>query len=133
MRFTIIEHPSDVGIEAVGENIKETFENTAFGLYSLIGEIKEIQSKTSFEVKLSGANWEELMINWLNHLIYLHDVKNVLLKDFKVYQLSDKDIKAHVSGEKIKPNLHELYRSIKAATYNQLEVSEKKAKVVFDV
>ena len=133
MRFKTIDHPSDIGIEAYGENVKETFENTAFGMFSLMAEINDVAVKNSFEIKVKGEDWEELLVNWLNELIYIFDSKKVLLKEFRIYFLSDKELKANVSGDKINPKLHELHRPIKAATFNQLEVHEKKVKVIFDV
>ncbi|MFA4966914.1 MAG: archease [Candidatus Margulisiibacteriota bacterium] len=132
-RFEITDHPSDVGLIAYGENFKETFENAAFGMFSLMAEISDIEAKDSFEIDVTGNDREELFINWLNELIFIEDSKHVLLKEFNIYKLSDKELKAHVAGEKIKGDLHEFHRPIKAATYNQLELKEKKAKVVFDV
>ncbi len=132
-RFEIIEHPSDVGIIAYGEDYKETFENAAFGMFSLMAEISEIESKETFTVEVKAEDREELFINWLNELIFLEDARHLLLKDFSIIKLTDKELKASVSGERIKQNLHELHRPIKAATYNQLELKEKMAKVVFDV
>ena len=132
-RFEIIEHPSDVGIIAYGDNFKETFENAAFGMFSLMAELSDIEPKDSLEVEVQADDREELFVNWLNELIFIEDSKHVLLKDFNVYKLTDKELKASVSGERIKENLHELHRPIKAATYNQLELKEKKARVIFDV
>jgi SHS2 domain-containing protein len=132
-RFEIIEHPSDVGIIAYGENYQEIFENAAFGMFSLMAELSDIKIMDSFNVSVKGEDREELFINWLNELIFLEDSKHVLLKDFNIFKLTDKELKAHVAGEHIKENLHELHRPVKAATYNQLEIKEKKAKVVFDV
>jgi len=132
-RFEIIEHPSDVGIIAFGDDLKDTFENAAFGMFSLMAELSDIESKDSFDVEVRGNDREELFINWLNELIFIEDSKHVLLKGFNVYKLTDKELKASVSGERIKENLHDLHRPIKAATYNQLELKEKKARVIFDV
>jgi len=132
-RFEGIDHPSDIGLIAYGENLKETFENAAFGMFSLMAEISDIEPKDSFDISVTGDDRDELFINWLNELIFIEDSKHVLLSEFKVLKLTDKELKARVAGEKIKVDLHELHRPIKAATYNQLELKEKKAKVIFDV
>ena len=132
-RFEIIEHPSDVGIVVFGENLKEIFENAAFGMFSLMADLGDVELKDSFEIEVKADDQEELLINWLNELIFLEDSKHLLLKDFKISKLADKELKAKVTGEHIRKNLHELHRQIKAATYNQLELKEKRAKVVFDV
>ncbi len=36
-------------------------------------------------------------------------------------------------GEKIDPARHRLYRSVKAATFNQLHIGAGEARIVFDV
>jgi len=132
-RFGLIEHPSDIGILAYGSNYKETFENAAFGMFSAMAELSEVQPKSSFEIKVKGGDREELLVNFLNELIFLMDAKKMLLKDFSIYKLTDKELKAHVSGDLIQSGLTDLHRPIKAATFNQLEVNEKKVKVIFDV
>ncbi|MBI5699190.1 archease [Candidatus Saganbacteria bacterium] len=132
-RFEIISHPSDVGLMVYGGSYQEVFQNAALGMFSLMAEIKEIETKETLEIAVAGEDREELFINWLNELIFLEDSKHLLLNEFEVYWLTDKALKARVKGEQIKNNLHELHRPIKAATYNQLEVLEKRAKVIFDV
>jgi SHS2 domain-containing protein len=132
-RFEIINQPSEVGIIAHGENLKETFENAAFGMFSLMAELADIEDKHSIEVAVKADDREELLINWLNELIFIETTKRFLIKHFKISKLTDKELKATVSGEKIKENLHELHRPIKSASYNQLELKEKRAKVIFDV
>lgn len=132
-RFEMIDHPSDVGLMVYGGSYKEIFENAALGMFSLMAEIQEIEAKETLELAVTGEDREELFINWLNELIFLEDSRHLLLKEFDVYQLTNKELKARVKGEHIKDNLHELHRPIKAATYNQLEVMEKRAKVIFDV
>jgi SHS2 domain-containing protein len=132
-RFEILDHPSDIGLIAYGESLKETFENAAFGMFSLMAELSDIEPKDSFDISVTAEDRDELFINWLNELIFIEDSKHVLLNEFKVLKLTDKELKAHVAGEKIQNDLHELHRPIKAATYNQLELKEKKVKVIFDV
>jgi len=132
-RFELIDHPSDLGILVHRGNYKETFENAAYGMFSSMAELSDIKAGESFEINVKGDDREELFINWLNELIFIWDSKKVLLKDFQIRSLTDKTLKAHVAGEKIQADLHELHRPIKAATYNQLELNEKRAKVIFDV
>jgi SHS2 domain-containing protein len=61
----------------------------------------------------------------------------LLFKNFKIQSLSQTELKAEVKGEKIDPSRHQILRSIKAATYNQLEIKEREkgwqVTVVFDV
>jgi SHS2 domain-containing protein len=132
-RYRVIDHPSDIGIEAYGKDKKELFENAAFGMMELMFDLRASRAETSFDVKVSAGDIESLLIAWLSELIYISDSKHVSLCRFEVGKMTDKELEAKVSGGKIiKTKL-----SVKAATYNQLKVAEEKgvwkARVIFDV
>jgi len=133
LRFKPLEHPSDIGIVAFGKNPKEIFENAGFGLFSLIGDLSNVEGKECFRIKVEGNDQEALLINWLNELLFYYDTKSVLIKDFKINQLSNLRLEAEVRGEKIDLDKHTVYQSVKAATYNQLQIGKNQATIVFDV
>jgi len=132
-RFKPLAHPSDIGIIAYGKTKKEIFENAAYGMFSIMADLKKVKAIQSLEIKVSGEDWGNLLINWLNELIYYADAKKMLFSKFKIKKINATQLEAAVSGEKIDLDRHSIYRSIKAATYNQLHVSSNQAKIVFDV
>ena len=135
--YEVIANPSDVGIVAYGKTLEEAFEHSAKGMFSLLADPKSVQPKTSFNITINAETREELLVNWLNELLYLEDSQRLLFKNFKIQSLSQTELKAEVKGEKIDPSRHQILRSIKAATYNQLEIKEREkgwqVTVVFDV
>ncbi|MFH1683720.1 MAG: archease [Candidatus Margulisiibacteriota bacterium] len=133
LKFKPLEHPSDIGLIAYGKNSKEIFENAAYGMFSLMADLSNIETKESFTIKISGEDQGSLLVNWLNELIFYEDSKKVLLAKFNITKLTDKKLEAKVSGEKINPDKHSIYRPIKAATYNQLQIGTDQAKIIFDV
>ncbi len=133
MRFTPIDHPSDVGINVSGRSLEEVFENAAYGMLSLMADLDKVEARKTFEIKVKGDDPESLMVNWLNELLYYVDAKKMLLKDFKVRKLDPGALEATVAGEAIDPRRHSLFSGIKAATYNQLQVGKTRARIVFDV
>ena len=38
MKFKVIEHTADIGVEAYGDDLKQTFENAALGFWEIIAE-----------------------------------------------------------------------------------------------
>ena len=132
-RFKPLDHPSDMGIVAYGKDRKEIFENAAYGMFSLMADLDRVESKKVFHIKVEGDEPEALLVNWLNELIFFEDGKKILLKDFKIKKLTDTRLEAETSGEKIDMDRHFVYRPIKAATYNQLQISKNQAKIIFDV
>ncbi len=133
LRYRTIDHPSDTGIVAFGSTLEEIFENAAFGLFSLMADLDKVSVREGVGIKVKAGDREELLVNWLNELIYYQDAKKMLFKDFKIKTLTATRLEATASGERIDPARHTLYKSIKAATYNQLKIGPGEARIVFDV
>jgi SHS2 domain-containing protein len=133
LRFKLIDHPSDAGIIAYGKNRKEIFENAAYGMFSLMADLNTVKPDQTINVKVKASDAEELLVGWLNELLFIEETKKLLCKEFKITRLSDKELEAQALGETIKPDRHTLYHGLKAATYNQLQIGKNQAKIVFDV
>jgi SHS2 domain-containing protein len=132
-RFKIFDHPSDVGILVFGKGRREVFENAAYGMFSLMADLSQVAAKEKIRVKVKAEDPEGLMVNWLNELIYLEDSKKYLFRDFEIESLEATRLEATIGGEKIDLARHSLSRPIKAATFNQLAVSDQSARIIFDV
>jgi SHS2 domain-containing protein len=134
--FEVLSHTADIGIIAYGSTMKEAFGNAAKGMFSLITELEDVQDVDSRDIEVDAPDQESLLVAWLNELIYLFDVKNILFKRFEISRLSQTHLKATAYGEKVDSNRHNLKLGIKATTYNMLKIekSEKyKIQVVFDI
>jgi len=137
-KYRIIDHPSDIGIEAFGKDKIELFENAAFGMMDMMFELNYLHPEKyrlskKFNIHVSADNLESLLIAWLSELLYISDSNKVQLSVFKIKEMTDKTLEAKVLGDKI----IKISRFIKAATYNQLEVKKEndhwKARIIFDV
>ena len=133
VKYKVVDHPSDIGIEAYGKDRKELFENSAFGMMDMMFELSGVKDEMSFDVKVTGNDQGSLLISWLSELLFLSDTNHSALSDFKITKMSDTELEAKVFGGKIS----EVKRFIKAATYNQLEIKKEKgswkSRIVFDV
>ncbi len=134
-RFQLIEHTADVGLIAYGETLAEAFANAAYGLFSIIAELKTVKEIESRQLELGEEDSEALLFEWLNRLIYLFDVDMLLLKRFDIRDFDGRGLKAICYGEKYDPSRHQLKTGVKAATYHMLKVDREKnqVRVIFDV
>jgi len=134
--FEFFEHTADIGLKIYGKDLKELFVNAAKGLLSLITDLKKVDLSTKIEIKLKEANREELLVSWLNELIFQFSAHSFISKEFKIEDITDKKIIARVWGEKIDSSRHKILSEIKAATYHELEIKETdkgfEARVIFD-
>ena len=135
-KFEIIDHTADIGLIIHGDSLQQVFANAAAGMFSLITDTDKIKPVIRQEIELSADDMESLLIDWLNELLYLLDVNQVVFGKFEITELTDNRLKAICYGEKINGR-HEIRREIKAATYHMLNLGKEgkgyKAQVIFDL
>ena len=134
--FEIIDHTADVGIIAYGANMNQAFANAARALFSLITELDDVDEVVHRDTELTATDEESLLVEWLNELIYLFDVENILFKRFDITRLDNTRLKARSYGEKVDSSKHKLKMGVKAATYHMLKVDKDdgcKVQVLFDI
>ena len=135
-RYEVIDHTADIGIVAYGASLKDAFANAAFALFSLMTDLNDVNEVVCLEAKVNADNREDLLVEWLNELIYLFEVENVLLRRFDITELTDTTLRAECYGERIDPQRHIVVRGVKAATYHMLRIDEAdgyKVRVLFDI
>lgn len=134
-KYRLIEHTADMGLVAQGDSLPEAFANAAYGLFSIITDLRKVRQTEYRLVKLEEVDLEALLFEWLNHLIYLFDVETLLFKKFVITYFDDRKLKARCYGEKYDPSRHQLKIGVKAATYHMMEVDKQhnSVRVIFDV
>ena len=134
--FELIDHTADVGIRAYGADLKEAFANAARGLFSLITELDSVEEVLHRDIEVNAPDIESLLVEWLNELIFIFDVENILFKRFDIITLSDTQLKARSYGEKVDKSKHQIKMGVKAATYHMPKVEKNdgyRAEVLLDI
>ena len=136
-RYEQIPHTADIAIKAYGRDLKELFTNAAYGMFDIIADLEGLKSSVSIDVNLKAPSKEELLISWLDELLYNFYTKNIIFFEFDISFISDKEIVAKVSGKHIGDNRNRLKTEIKAATFHDLAIKESAeglfVEIVFDV
>ncbi|MBA7600986.1 Protein archease [subsurface metagenome] len=135
-RFEVIEHTADVCIAAYGSDVKEAFANAAYALFSLMIDLKHVSDNLDREVEVTAENQQDLLVAWLNELIYLFEVEGILFKRFRIDELTETKLKSRCYGEKVDPVRHKIRVGVKAATYHMLKVEKNngfRVQVLFDI
>jgi SHS2 domain-containing protein len=136
-KIKYIEHPSDVGFEVYGDTLEELFANAAIAMYSLMTDVDEIEADVERAIELKAEDFQSLMFDWLDELIFLFDSESLVMKKFDIaVNETDFSICGNCKGGKFDPSKHVSGIIIKAVTYNMMEVKKNevwKARVVLDV
>ena len=136
-KYNLIDHTADFGIHVFGSDSKELFANAAWAMFDLITEIDYLKGMDSCNIKISGDDWFDLMVNWLREILFLWNGKEMLVKTAHILSLSKNDLSAKVVFDQYDPDLHIITTEIKAVTYHQIDVQKKstgwESKIIFDV
>ncbi|MEE9224290.1 MAG: archease [Thermoplasmata archaeon] len=134
MKYEFIEHTADIGIKAYGETLEESFANAALGMFNVMTDVSKVEPVGEFDVKVESDTLENLLVDWLGELIFLHETQDVLLSEFDV-EIDGLSLDAKVRGETIDREKHELKDDVKAVTYHMLEVNQEEGylKVLLDI
>jgi len=141
--FTNVEHLSDTGIEFYGDSLEKLFENAARGMFSIIINIDSVTLRDKIKISLTNDSddLEDLLILWLERLIYYFETESTVFAGFEVKKIKrcgqGYKMDAEIMGEKFDSGRHEIKIGIKAPTYHQLAVKNMGQKwwgrVIFDI
>lgn len=117
--FTILEHEADIGIESYGKDQAELFVNTAHALFSLITNTGAVGAGVKRHITVT--NGEELLVVFLNELLYLWDTEHFIPGDISLIVEGGR-VDAEVAGEIFDPIKHSVFKEVKAVTYHKFSV-----------
>ena len=120
--FTYFEHTADVGLAATGRDLPEAFANAARGLVNLLVDPAGVRETTHRQVALVEEGPEELLVAWLNELLFLFDSEGFVPVSFTFAALSETALEATLGGERFDPARHRARSGVKAATYHEVTV-----------
>lgn len=136
-RYKLIDHTADIGIIAFGKDLSEVFANAAYAMFDILTDISRVEGNENFELQISARNQDELLITWLDELLFRYETERIVCNLFIINSLDDKNLNATVFYEKIDHKKHEIKTEIKNVTYHQLEIKKVhngwSAQVIFDV
>ena len=135
------EHTADLGLRVFGSDLPDLFEAAAAGLFDAIVANREDVLPTDTEaVSLASETLADLLLAWLNELIFRSETGHRLFGAFRVEVDESGDgpsLKATIAGEPIDRDRHILDHEVKAATHHGLSVEPTdggwQAEVILDI
>ncbi len=132
-----LEHDADVLLEARAASLGRLFAvaGEALAGLMLVGPPPPAEEKRSVRVSAEGT--DDLLVAWLNELIYLIAGRIFFPAEIRTIRLSERLLEAELAGAGGGSSFPELAREVKAATYHELEIAEGRSgwrcRVLFDV
>lgn len=136
-RYKLLDHTADIGIIAYGRDLPEVFVNAAYAMFDIITDIGRVAERDEVDLCISADDVEELLVAWLDELLYRCETEGLLFRRFVIDDMNDRSLRATAFGEKMDHTRHEIRTEIKSVTYHQLKVErtdgEWRAQVIFDI
>lgn len=133
--FKYLDHPSDVGIEVSGNTLKELFINAALGMLSIISDIQPKRKRITKKLHVSEETTEELLHSYLSEILWFVTKERFFPMHITLLTFNDHSLDAELEGVQLKNE--EIKSEVKAVTYHQLEIYQKKniwfTNLIFDV
>jgi SHS2 domain-containing protein len=138
-RFETFDHTADLGLRITADDLPDLFQTAATGLFDVIvANCKDVQCAEAEQVSLLGDSTEDLLIEWLNELIFLSETRHWLYNHFQVeLDAAGHQLTATISGEPIDRSRHVLDHEVKAATRHGVVLRKEAqgwvAEVILDI
>ena len=83
--FELLEHPADIGFRTCGATRSaELFENAALALVSIALDPDHARAARVPALEAEGSDYESLLVNWLNEVLWWLDGKRIAFHRFQV-------------------------------------------------
>ncbi len=136
-KYWQLPHTADLAWRIRGGSLPELFENAAGALTATMTDRRYIRRLEKRQIEVESPDREALLVDWLNHLLYLFDVDGFWGREFRVTALSERRLEATAWGERFDPERHPEKTAVKAATYHHLEIGPRdggwQATVILDL
>jgi len=128
------EASGDLGLRVKGPNLPAAIAAAVQGLVAAILPSASIEPLETQRIEASGKDDEELVVNFLNSIIFLiYGQKWIPNRLEKLSLRSHGALEAILIGEKMDPKRHRIDREIKAVTYHNLSIKKNPQGVTIDL
>jgi SHS2 domain-containing protein len=121
-RFEYFEATADIGLRAWGKDMDEAFENAGLAIFNIISDTSGIVPLREIEFEITSEDDVSLLYDYLEELLFYHEVEFMLFSRFDVETDDKFHLKAKIWGEEIDWDRHERKTEIKAITFHKMAV-----------
>ena len=135
----VFDHTADVGLRIRADTRDDLFRTAAEGLFDYIVANREaVRVDRTEDVALRADSTADLLLGWLNELIFRSETGHVLYTRFEVRVADDGlALGARVGGEAIDRDRHVLDHEVKAVTHHGTSLDREGdgwvAEVILDI
>jgi len=124
-RYRLLPHTADGKFQAFGRTLEEAFSNAALALASLMWDWSAVEPKASVPVQVRGRDHEQLLVKFLDEVIYLKETRRFLVGRVQGLAIEagpeGLTLVAEFLGDQ-SSDRYEFHGEVKAATYHEMKI-----------
>jgi SHS2 domain-containing protein len=137
LSYEFLDHTADTIIHAKGETLIIAFEQAALGFYDVITDISTIENKLTKEITVKSEDYESLLFDWIDQLIFFFDTELFISNHIKVKSIkeieTELELTAELIGEAFEINKHPQENEVKAMTYSFMKIGKNCVEFTLDL
>jgi len=114
-------HAADMGIRGMGKTKNEAFEEAAKALVALTTDLERVSPKEQVVVSLTAPDDEQLLVEWLDALVFEMATRHFVFSRFEV-RIEGGKLEGTLWGEPRLESLHPIGVEVKGPTFTELHV-----------
>jgi len=135
---SVLEHPSDVGLEVHGETLGKALENLIVDFYSLQLKSAKVLAEKGRDLTICAMDYESLVVRILSELLYLLQGERKLWMGNLTVKENEGEVCAQGNGIEMDVEVgpQDVIEDIKAVTYHRILVEKNndwRIRVFFDI
>ena len=135
--YESLDHTSDLALRVWAPSPRELIEQATAGFIGLMVDPDTVPSEREVAIRATGAGPEELLVGWLNEILFAFDAQGLAPTRAVVEVLTDDEVRGRVFGQDFDPLHHDVRNVVKAVTFHDLAVKRMgdllEVSIVFDV
>jgi SHS2 domain-containing protein len=114
------DHTADLGLRIHAADLNDLFRTAAEALFELVvANRRDVRPQEVLRISVSAESVEELLVDWLNELIFQSETQHRFFGQFDVCVApSGLSLTAEIRGETIDLDRHVLDHEVKAVTHH---------------
>ena len=123
-KYEYFDVTADIGFKSYGKTLNEAFENAGLAIFNIISDTNDIVPAKEISFEVASEDNVSLLYDYLEELLFLHEVEFMLFSQFDVNIDDNLHLKATIKGEEINWDKHERKTEIKAITFHKMQVEK---------
>jgi SHS2 domain-containing protein len=120
--YEYFDHAADVGIRCRAPSVEGLFQAAGRALMEWMGPAPGGEETATLEAKVEGQDREDLLVRWLQELVYLFQTKHLYFVAVESVFISDRTLQGEFLFKRWDESSHGEFQEVKAVTYHQLRV-----------